>query len=584
MIGDSLGRYRLLEEVGAGGMGVVYRAHDERLDRDVAVKVLPEGRLADDTARKRFRAEAKHLSRLNHPNIATVHDFDTLEGVDFLVMEYIAGETLEERLKAGALEEEKVLRFAMQLADALVAAHEQGVIHRDLKPGNLRITPSDRLKILDFGLARWLRPVSDTTTTETALTGAQTAVGTLPYMVPEQLLGESCDARTDMYAAGVVLYEMATGRRPFPQAQGPELITAILQRTPDPPGEVNPMLSPALDNVILKALGKQREHRYQSARELLEALDRLTSGEVQTHVEETAFPFLERDEVLVSKRPVFVAREEELATLKGFLETALSGEGRVVFVTGEAGAGKTSLLGKLGRHAQEAHTDLVVASGNCNAHTGAGDPYLPFREVLAQLTGDVEARWRAGAITRERAIRLWHALPLSVQALVEKGSDLIDVFVVGRELLSRTRTYVRGGSGWTAELARVVAEKEALPGAAGVQQSALFEQYARVLETLAARRPLLLFLDDPVGGYGLARVAAPSDRSDAGKSGVDRGGLSSRGSGSGTGWRAPSAETGHQRRQGEVRRHRGRGRSGRWPRVRGCRVGQGTEPSRCRLP
>ena len=165
--GHTLSHFRILAKIGEGGMGVVYRAHDERLDRDVAVKVLPAGMLADENARKRFRKEALALSKLNHPNIETVHDFDTQEGVDFLVMEYIPGVTLNEKLAAGALPEKEIAKLGVQLAEGLTAAHDEGVIHRDLKPGNLRVTSDGRLKILDFGLAKLLRPVSDTATTQT---------------------------------------------------------------------------------------------------------------------------------------------------------------------------------------------------------------------------------------------------------------------------------------------------------------------------------------------------------------------------------------------------------------------------------
>jgi len=216
MVGQRLGHYRVLEKIGAGGMGVVYRARDERLERDVALKVLPAGILADETARKRFRKEALTLSQLNHPNIATVYDFDTQEGVDFLVMELIPGENLAEKLHAGALAEKVISRLGTQLAQGLAAAHGQGVVHRDLKPGNVRVTPDGRLKILDFGLATLRRPEGAAAST-VSMTETRGVAGTLPYMAPEQLRGERTDARSDMFSAGVVLYEMVTGQRPFAQ-------------------------------------------------------------------------------------------------------------------------------------------------------------------------------------------------------------------------------------------------------------------------------------------------------------------------------------------------------------------------------
>ena len=186
LVGLPLGHYRVVERIGAGGMGQVYRAQDQHLGRDVAIKVLPPGTLSDETARKRFRNEALTLSRLNHPNIATIHDFDTQAGVDFLVMEYVPGTTLSEKLAAGPLPEKEVARLGAQLAEGLTAAHEQAVIHRDLKPGNLRLTTDGRLKILDFGLARLVEPSSDEAKTVSA-TETRALAGTVPYMAPEQL-------------------------------------------------------------------------------------------------------------------------------------------------------------------------------------------------------------------------------------------------------------------------------------------------------------------------------------------------------------------------------------------------------------
>ncbi|MFQ5816610.1 MAG: protein kinase [Terriglobia bacterium] len=282
MIGKTLGHYRVLEKIGAGGMGEVYRAHDERLDRDVALKVLPAGALADAAARKRFRKEALALSKLNHPNIETVYDFDTQEGVDFLVMEHIGGESLAEKVAQGALGEKEVGRLGMQLAEGMAAAHAAGVVHRDLKPGNLRVTPDGRLKILDFGLAKLLRPVAEPGAAPTeSLTETRGITGTLPYMAPEQLRGEEVDARADLWAAGAVLYEMATSQRPFKGKTGYELSSAILNQAPQPPSELNRHVSPELERIILKCLEKDPEHRYQSARELLADFRRLTAPAVE---------------------------------------------------------------------------------------------------------------------------------------------------------------------------------------------------------------------------------------------------------------------------------------------------------------
>jgi eukaryotic-like serine/threonine-protein kinase len=280
MVGQTLTHYRIREQIGAGGMGVVFLAHDEQLERDVAIKVLPPGTLSDEASRKRFRKEAVSLARLNHPNIATIHEFGTEDGTDFLVTEYIAGETLSDRIASGPLPSAEVIRFGLQLAEGLAAAHQQGIVHRDLKPANLRITPDSRLKILDFGLAQFTRPDADMARTMSlnSLTASQQITGTLPYMAPEQLRGEPADPRTDIWAAGAVLYEMSTTRRPFPETNGPMLIDAILNKPPEPPSKLNPRTSPGLETVILKALEKDPARRYQSAQELQADLERLTAG------------------------------------------------------------------------------------------------------------------------------------------------------------------------------------------------------------------------------------------------------------------------------------------------------------------
>ncbi len=278
LIGQTVSHYRIIAKIGAGGMGEVYRAHDEQLDRDVALKVLPAGTLADEASRKLFRKEALALAKLNHPNIETVHEFSSQEGVDFLVMELISGLSLTQKLQEGSLPEGEIVRLGIQFAEGLAAAHEQGVVHRDLKPGNLMVTSGGRLKILDFGLARLIDTSADPDMTRSISQETMTVSGTVPYMAPEQLRGYPVDPRVDIYAAGVVLYEMATGKRAFSDTQPMRLIDSILHEVPSAPRAQNPRISPGLEAIIQRAMEKEPASRYQSAREILVMLEGLSLG------------------------------------------------------------------------------------------------------------------------------------------------------------------------------------------------------------------------------------------------------------------------------------------------------------------
>jgi serine/threonine protein kinase/tetratricopeptide (TPR) repeat protein len=282
LIGQILGHYRIVQKIGTGGMGVVYRAHDDRLNRDVALKVLPANVLADEVAHKRFRREAVAISKLNHPNIGMIFDFDSENGVDYLVMEYITGTTLAHRLATGPLPEKELLDLGIQIASALEEAHERGVVHRDLKPANIMVTPKGLAKVLDFGLAKMLHPCGDTHFTASSAE-SHTVAGTYPYMSPEQLRGEAVDVRSDIYSFGVVLYEMVAGQRPFRDQIPARLIDAVLNRPPMSPSSLKPGISLGLENLILKALDKDPERRYQSARELRVDLQRLLTPSSHTH-------------------------------------------------------------------------------------------------------------------------------------------------------------------------------------------------------------------------------------------------------------------------------------------------------------
>jgi serine/threonine protein kinase/tetratricopeptide (TPR) repeat protein len=277
MIGQELGHYRIVEKIGAGGMGVVFRARDERLERDVALKVLPKQVLLTEAARRQFRREAMSLARITDPHVAMAFDFGQDNGINYLVTEYVPGTTLEAKLAGRPLPEAEVLQLGKQLASGLEAAHKEGVIHRDLKPSNLKVTPDGRLKILDFGLAYMLR--TKTEVSETApLTETYSDAGRLPYMGPEQVKGQTPDERADLWSAGVVLYEMSTGKHPFGDTTGARLVAAILDQAPTPPRVANSRISEGLERIILRTLQKDPTERYQSAGDLRIDLASLATG------------------------------------------------------------------------------------------------------------------------------------------------------------------------------------------------------------------------------------------------------------------------------------------------------------------
>ena len=434
MIGKNISRYRVLEQIGSGGMGVVYRARDEQLERDVAIKVLSPGLLAEPAARKRFRKEALSLARVNFPSVATIHEFGSEGELDFLVTEYIPGKTLDAKLAGRPLPQKEVVLLGVQLAQGLAAAHQHGIVHRDLKPGNLRITPDSRLKILDFGLAQFAPQIGELAQTLT-LTNSAELTGTLPYMAPEQLKGEPADPRTDLWAAGAVLYEMTTGKRPFPATNPALLINSILNDQPALPSALVPGTSADLENIILKALDKDPARRYQSAVELCVDLERALHPTNPPRSPDTAPPQLKPAATVAPARlwKFGLSGLLLLALLVGayFVRRRLLGEAQVQTVpagrTSVAVWGFKNLSGK-----PEQNWLSVALADMLTAELSAGDK-------LRTIPGETVARTKAD-------LKLPDAESMSAETLAgiyqQLGSNLV---VLGSYLVigGHTRVDVR---------------------------------------------------------------------------------------------------------------------------------------------
>jgi serine/threonine protein kinase/tetratricopeptide (TPR) repeat protein len=379
LVGQKLGPYLIEALLGVGGMGEVYRARDTRLGRTVAVKVLPREKMVSPVSRHRFLQEARSISALNHPNIVILYDIACDRGTDFLVLEYVVGQTLQHMSAAGPMALADVLGYGVQIARALAAAHEKGIIHRDLKPANIIVTPESQVKVLDFGIAKLMEPVTAETQSETR--GAETAwtipgmvVGTVSYMSPEQARGEPLDARSDIFSLGCLLYEVSTGMLPFRGASVLSIMHEIATVNPSAPSVLRPDLPPEFDIVIECALAKEKGRRYGTAQQLADALQALQS---RTQPAAPA-PDEQQPEALVG-------RESELQKLQQILAASIRGSGRIVFLTGEPGIGKSALAEAFLFQARRDWPDLLIGRGACIEQVGVGEAYRPFLDALSGL-------------------------------------------------------------------------------------------------------------------------------------------------------------------------------------------------------
>jgi eukaryotic-like serine/threonine-protein kinase len=281
MIGKTLNHFKILDRLGKGGMGEVYVAEDSKLKRRVALKVLPEEVARDPARLDRFQREAESIAALNHPNIVTIYSIEEADGIRFLTMELVQGETLIQLIPSNGMDVEGFVRVGASVADALSAAHEKGIVHRDLKPANIMVSHEGRIKVLDFGLAKLMRDDSDpgSSRMEThAQTEAGIVLGTMPYMSPEQIQGKKLDHRSDIFSLGIIFYEMITGRRPFRGDTSADLISSIMRDTPGPVGDLKPGTPDHLERIIRRCLMKDPRDRYQTARDVYNELRDLKSG------------------------------------------------------------------------------------------------------------------------------------------------------------------------------------------------------------------------------------------------------------------------------------------------------------------
>ena len=489
--GQQIREYEVREKFASGTFSTIYRAYQPAVRREVAIKViLPKFANLPEFMR-RWEAEAHIVARIEHPHIVPLYDYWRDDGGIYLIMRLLRGGNLRHRLSLGPLSPQEILLIMQQVGGALHAVHQQGIVHRDLKPANILLDEQGNAYLTDFGIAKELA-------VDTRMTVPGTVLGSPAYISPEQLRNQTVTPQTDIYSLGIILYELLTGNHPYAIDRLAPLIQQHLYEPLPSLLEDHPHLPIGLDWVLSRATSKQAEARYNDVPSFLDELEQALAGQPETIGESIwEVPPLPPATRLSPPAPLpvpFVARERQLARLESFLDNALSGDGQMVFITGGAGRGKTSLLAQFARQAMAAHPNLLLASGICNATAAAGDPYLPFRELLTMLTAGVDARLRAGTISPDHAQRLRTALPRTGKAVVEEGPELVDALVSGSALLARGKSALPAGSPWLDRLAEMLDGDTPYPGTA--ERKRLFAHFTAVLHSISQYHPLILILDD----------------------------------------------------------------------------------------
>jgi ABC-type oligopeptide transport system substrate-binding subunit/serine/threonine protein kinase len=488
---SNLHDYEIKDEIGSGAYGAVFRAWQPAVGREVAIKVIRPEHASEPEFVQRFEAEAQMVARLEHPHIVPVYDYWRDESGAYLVMRLLGGGSLKDALSDGPLSQEAFLQLVDDICRALSAAHARGVIHRDLKPSNILFDDDGNAYLADFGIAKNL-------VAEVKLTPTGAILGTPDYISPEQIKGETLTPAADQYSLGIVLFEALTGRVPYPDESVAALFHKHLSEPIPLSASFDPDLPPELDPVLQRATAKKPADRYQDIMALAEGLRAAAGGQSSAFIAQpsvvTLPPFMEESDELERGRPSFVGRAAELTWLNNKAEQAFDGQLSIVFVIGDPGAGKSSLLGAFAQDLSNAHPDLLVAWGSCNAFGGSGDPYLPFRDILSTLAGDVESRWAAGNLTGSQARELWESIPLTALSILDHGPDLVGTLVPASLLMEKTSSALPADSRLLPRLRQKAATENAASGV--LEQPQLFEQVAEVLANLSEQRPLLLLLDD----------------------------------------------------------------------------------------